>query len=62
MTVVNVRQLRACLPVINGGSVCSSGIKVVQARVVLILDIICHLILTLLFNVIIFSFKTRWTQ
>ena len=54
MTVVNVRQLRACLPVINGGSVSSSGIKVVQARVVLILDIICHLILTLLFIVIIF--------
>ncbi len=47
MTIVNMRQLRACLPVVNAGSVCSGRIKVVQARVVLILDVISHLILTL---------------
>lgn len=60
LTVVNVRQMRrACLPVINGTVVGSSGIivtKVMQASYVvgvfIVARVVCHLILSLFPNAI----------
>ena len=52
LAIVNVGQLRACLPVINGTSVGSSGVEIVQAAIGVVLHFIrvCHLILSLFPN------------